>query len=789
MEKSQDTHRWWDWISLALHFFLLETVASRLVTTNWTPFLFLTQTVTYIAYIIGTAMGYSRFSRRTSQWLTFFYMVLMLPLQWTLIIDQKASLEEQLTSVAGRLFFSTQDFMARRAVDDPIFFVVIMSILFWYMSSWTGFTLVRNQNYLGAVLPPAIGLLIIQNYDSAFPSRLWFVAFFTLLALFLLGRLHFLQNQKSWRERRVFLSPDNRVELTSGMAVTAGLIILVAWTVPASLSSLNSAVKTWNKLTEPWRNFTQDMESAVSALDTPSGGKSGEFFGSELPLGRGFPLSDSVMFEVKVPDVPFDQKPPRYYWRGRVYDYFINGQWYTTGTTREDYDPSTTENVGVSETATPSRFVFNTGRLTFSLLYSPAQPVWFSRSGIIFSSPAGDAKDVVAWHSYPALRGGETYQVEAVLNNPNIQQLKEAGTDYPEWVTSKYLQMPPEFSPSIQQLASEITADAATPYDKAVAITSYLRKNIKYAETVPQVPRNTDPLEWILFEHKEAFCVYYASSEIMMLRSLGIPARMAVGFAQGERVVSGETIIGSARAEDEGISADKYVVRKLNAHAWPEVYFPNIGWVEFEPTGNQLPLDRPLPPRDPNDVIGAFPPDSLHQEDSFDQRDQSPLDDQALPPAQQDLRFLPILYLVPLLVVTALLIFFLNRRYPLSQHVPVLVRATMERAGMHTPRWVLHWEYWGGMSAIEKAFESINFGLRSLRQPAPIHSTPIERAQTLTHILPRVAPEIKLLLDEHQTSLYTSRVGNVTQARQAALNIRKQVIVEWLRYLVTGKLR
>src|SRR5215211_1118247 len=120
MENSSDTHRWWDWVSLALHFFLLETVASRLVTTSWTPFLFLIQTITYIGYIIGTTIGYSRFSRRTSQWLTFLYMVLMLPLQWTLIIDQDASLEEQLTSVAGRLFFSTQDFIARRAVEDPI---------------------------------------------------------------------------------------------------------------------------------------------------------------------------------------------------------------------------------------------------------------------------------------------------------------------------------------------------------------------------------------------------------------------------------------------------------------------------------------------------------------------------------------------------------------------------------------------------------------------------------------------------------------------------------------------
>src|ERR1044071_3033751 len=95
--------RWWDWASIGLLFVLLQTVASRLVATTWTPFLYLIQTFTYIGFVVGTALGYSTFQRRTVRWLTFFYMIIMLPLQWTLMIDQHASLEEQFTSVAGRL--------------------------------------------------------------------------------------------------------------------------------------------------------------------------------------------------------------------------------------------------------------------------------------------------------------------------------------------------------------------------------------------------------------------------------------------------------------------------------------------------------------------------------------------------------------------------------------------------------------------------------------------------------------------------------------------------------------
>jgi hypothetical protein len=69
----------------------------------------------------------------------------------------------------------------------------------------------------------------------------------------------------------------------------------------------------------------------------------------------------------------------------------------------------------------------------------------------------------------------------------------------------------------------------------------------------------------------------------------------------------------------------------------------------------------------------------------------------------------------------------------------------------------------------------------------PVHTTPIERAQKLLSIMPKMSTQIKTLLDEHQTSLYTSREANVLQARRAAFNIRKQVILERISYLFSGK--
>jgi transglutaminase-like putative cysteine protease len=761
--------RWWDWAAIGLLFVLLQTVASRLVATTWTPFLYLIQTFTYIGFVVGIVLGYSTFGRRTVRWLSFVYMLIMLPLQWTLAIDQNASLEEQFASVAGRLFFATSDFFARQPVEDPLFFVALMSIAFWIISSWAGFTLVRNQNYLGAVLPAAIGLIIIQNYDSGGAGRLWFLAFFAFVALLLLGRLQFLKNKQSWRERRIFVSPDNSIDLTSSMAIAAALIIVVAWTVPATLSSMNSAVKTWSQVTKPWREFTNRMENAVSALESPSGGRRGEFFGSQLELGRGFPLSDAVMFEVEAPDVPFEERPPRYYWRGRSYDRFVNGQWYTSGTVREEYSPAVTNPFHVDmQNKTPAHFVFNTGENSFSLLYSPAQPVWMSRPGVTFAVPAEGGKDIIAWHAYPALRGGETYQLDAILSNPNRQELQEAGTEYPEWVTQKYLQLPNDFSPRIQELATAITAGTQTPFEKAIAITRYLRENIAYSQTIPDAPRNKDRLEWVLFEYKQAYCVYYAASEVLMLRSVGVPARMAVGFTQGER------------------DGNSYVVRRLNSHAWPEVYFPGIGWVEFEPTAGQAPLDRPLPPQDPGDANADNPLSSLRTEDlqDFANRDRT---EEGVTPVQQAAPGFQPLLLLPLLAIVAALGIIVTRRYGLTARMPLFLRATMERTGIEVPAWVVRWESWVKLSPIEKAFESVNFGLRSLDQAVPTHTTPVERAAKLARILPAKADEIKILLDEHQTSLYTSRVADVTQARRAAFNLRKEVLAEWMRYLLFGK--
>ena len=770
MRRSSNTTRWWDWTAIFLLFLILELTASRLIVTNWLDFLQLVQTATYIGFMVGVILGYSTFSLRTSRWLSFTYLILILPMQWTLLIDQNASLEEQVTSTLGRLLYAYSDFFARRPVEDAILFISLTSLGFWLLASSAGFQLVRNQKHITAIVPSAVTLLVIQNYDNLIEGRAWFIAFFAFLALLLLGRLKFLADRKSWHERRVFISPDNNIDLTSTMAIAAGLIILFAWIPPASISGFEAAEKMWVRATRPWREFAQRMDNALSALDGTTGSKAGEFYGPELLLGQGFDFSDTLMFTVQAPQIQSAFKPPRYYWRGRTYDYFDKGQWYTTGSSLVDYSPNEPIAVETESTFKPERFVFNLGGEALSLVYAPAQPIWFSRQGNTLNTPTDSKVEVITWYAYPYLSAGETYQVDVVLSNPDTRQLREAGINYPAWVTTKYLQLPEGFSPRIKELAVELTAEAETPYEKSVAITRYLRNNIEYVDTLPRAPRNEDPLEWMLFENQQAYCVYYASAEVLMLRSLGIPARLAVGFAQGEK--------------DNYL----YTVRRENAHAWPEVYFPQIGWIEFEPTGGQPSLNRPAPPEAqlPGAQNNRGIPDQLESDtDRIDRMEESVDANASTTPDTAPIN--PSLYLIPSAILFLTLTVYFSRRYALPARIPVALKNSIERSGMQAPQWIIHWEQWVNISPIERSFESINFGIRLLEQPMPIHATPGERAKKLGAILPQMTNEIDTLLDEHQTSLYTSRHANATIAKRAAIKIRWHAILEKVRYIMEGK--
>src|SRR5215469_355998 len=166
------------------------------------------------------------------------------------------------------------------------------------------------------------------------------------------------------------------------------------------------------------------------------------------------------------------------------------------------------------------------------------------------------------------LRSGAASHYDAVSQVPFVAppKLRADTTDYPQEIRDTYLQLP-QLDPRIQQLAQTITAHDATPYDKAADLERYFHTSFRYTLDLSDMNK-PDPLAYFLFTKRAGHCEYFASAMVVMLRTLGVPARYVTGFLPGEF---------NDLAKD-------YIIRASDAHSWVEVYFPQYGWITFDPT-------------------------------------------------------------------------------------------------------------------------------------------------------------------------------------------------------------
>jgi len=767
MEKSLP--RKWDWMSAILIFFMSQIASWRLVITEWTDYLLFAQSLAIMGTFLGLALGISRFKRKAVLWLILGYSLTLIPWQMSFAIDEDVTFSERLISVGGRLLFSLDQFFRREAVEDGILFVAFISIVAWIIGLLSGFWWSRYHNYLVATLPNGVFIVIIHHYDQYLNKRLWFLGAYIMFAMLLLGRSYYLKNHERWRNQRVFQTQENAFDLMVGVVATAFLFIIITWTIPVSAAGWESASQTWHRFTRPWRDMQEWFSNAVEPLSGSQAPKNVDsFYGNSLSLGSGTSQSDTVLFTVTPPKSY--QEYPYLYWRGYVYNNYKNGIWSTTFVKSQDYS-SEEDSFTIPSMESRTNFQFTVNILiSHSLLYTASQPIWVSRPGeIIKSIEQSGVNDIVAWKADPALKAGETYFFRSAIAEPFIQDLQEAGTEYPEWILDRYLQLPEDFSPRIIKLAEDLTQDQTTPYGKATTITNYLRQEIEYANPIPEIPNDVDPLEFILFESKQGFCNYYATLEVLMLRSLGIPARMAVGFSSGEI------------DEDQGM----YIVRGINTHAWPEVYFPDIGWIEFEPTANQEPLVR-LNRTDSESILNPRAPDNSLPLDEENPDRVNP--NEGLIEEGPDIYTGPdkftlyALYLGIFLLVTVFII-FVNSRYAFIESLPIRLQSMYVRNGRHAPSWINYWVSWNSLTSIQRSFEAINQSLRLLGDAPAISLTPDERASKLEKILPQAAQHIHVLSHEHQSSLFTQVEGDTRNAKRASLMIRLYTLQAKIRNL------
>jgi transglutaminase-like putative cysteine protease len=290
-------------------------------------------------------------------------------------------------------------------------------------------------------------------------------------------------------------------------------------------------------------------------------------------VGSGPELSERVVMFVSTGDLPpgppeaTDREPPRYRWRSHTYDRYTGSGWQTADTETVAYAAGTP---AITETLPEERVVRQAVRVVGdagALLHAAG------------TLKVADHDYWVAWRSpedpFGAMIDATSYRADSLLAVADEQGLRAESSDYPGWVRERYLALPETVPARVLALARDLTATEPTPYERARAIETYLRQ-FPYTLDVPQPPSDRDVVDTFLFDLQRGYCDYYASAMTVLARAAGLPARLAVGYASG------------AYDWEEA----RYVVTEADAHAWPEVYFPNHGWVAFEPTAGLPPLEH-----------------------------------------------------------------------------------------------------------------------------------------------------------------------------------------------------
>jgi len=762
MQKRQYT--WWDLLSALYLFGAFFILAMRLVATDWTEGLDLYVYLSFFAVLAGLALGLSKFP----VWLTSIfgsvYGLFTIIWLYGISLDRTISWYDRVFNVMGlRLKVAISQYAGNIMVTDPILFISVLAVLVWVIAISSGFNLTRYGKAWVSILPPGLALMIISYYDQVNPATPRYIFFFVLFTLLLVGRSTYLHSLQEWQKQKVNLTPKAHADLRKAMIIFIAIVLAISWMIPLTKTQTKRYSEFWSNLTKPWQSLVDKIAKALEPLRNATIGAEGSF-DATLTLGTSTALGNSTLFTV-TPDsaLPFGINQ---YWKVRSYNLYMNDIWLTNN----DYD---------YVEFFPQRFRLDSpdwilrDQYTYSFFMNTNQagnfyfvnsPAWISRQVefAVLTLPDGQ-QDVVAAFVDPLLQSGETYQVQANVPNPTIFNLRTVQQVYPEWL-ERYTQLPPDFSISISQLAQTLTENLNNPYDKAQAITQYLRNNITYSASIGEIPEDTDPIEWFLFEHKAGYCNFYATAEVLMLRSIGIPARLAVGYAQGE--FNPET--GS------------FTVRQKDKHAWPEVYFNEYGWIEFEPTTSLSTISRPIgaPPLVENEQEPLNPPQIEPEETEVPTPapTQVPEGVVFVPEVPAEKGWILWLSWIVILVFTAglaLLIWWLATPQTRRVSVPANLKILFDQLNWPTPAWLQQLLEINTGTPFNKAFSVLSRSSKLLGTPIESSKTPAEQGEHVITLIPAQENEINILVGEYEKSQYSPYDGNIMRANEASLKIIK----------------
>jgi len=379
----------------------------------------------------------------------------------------------------------------------------------------------------------------------------------------------------------------------------AGLVLLIPWVpgmvlpVHTSLPALAAAAVCWllilgltaaREVTAPTASLPLLTMSAVAvvavaavtaplALGAPGWGAFPHTTASHTPptrLALDLDLQDSLTVRSRdeVLQYTSDGGPPEA-WRMATLVDFDGRSWAYTPPTATQLSPSIhawwPEPLSPWDANDAALLRVSVTHLSQTLLPLPTAPRIVAAPGTWQYAPASDeafssrGTQGLTYDVYTRLHYVDATTLAAMTNLPARDDTRGIGPQYtqlPEGVDVDRL----------TTLAASLTADSTTRYEKALAIQTYLRDPLAFQYDTSVAPTSEDMVSAFL-DQRRGYCVHYATTMVMLLRAADIPSRLAVGFLPGDHDGDGG-----------------YVVHGDDAHTWPEVFFPTVGWVRFEPT-------------------------------------------------------------------------------------------------------------------------------------------------------------------------------------------------------------
>jgi transglutaminase-like putative cysteine protease len=591
---------------VALALIMCWAVVQSLAVASWAPGLGVLVPVAFVAIVIGVLFAQAR---SLPGWLAH-PLSIAIAITWTVQLlgpQMDARLEswrDRFVDLVIRVIGLMRVVGSGGRGEDILLFVLALSVLCWMLCYGSMWMLFRRGWIWTPILLNAAVILVNYAYVLPKPTTLFFI--FLGAALLLLVYQNTVLRQQSWLAQRIDFPDFLPLRFVLAAALTGTFVVLLTNLLPGSVSA-NQASETWRTLRQPFREARERWEDVFSTINAPPGAGGGAFTASAVSLGGARALSNDIVMYVR--SLEFD------YLRAVAFDKYTGSGWQNT-TGEQARAALGLESAAAARSELPAGVALNLNDIAGTTLVTQTITLASDRKDDLvivggkmqqislptliehnyIAGPAGatpNYDDTALIAAVTPLREGLTFSVTTRISQADIAGLRQAGTDYPAWVRERYLQLPSTITPRTVERAQALVAEvnARTPYDQAAAIQTYLR-TLPYNENIDQPPVGVDLVDHFLFEMREGYCDYYASSMVVMLRSLGVPARLVQGYAGGT------------------FDADRaaYEVRESIAHTWPEVYFPGYGWERFEPT----PADyTSLPARPLSGAFGADPGDDV----------------------------------------------------------------------------------------------------------------------------------------------------------------------------------